>query len=146
MIAELTQDLINKLLTVTDFNGRVGAQVGGTNTDATMAEAPVPFAWVIFANDNPQDTANANNGRKYLVTENNFIVVIVFDYSGDMTDTSFIQSKLSLIDKCKEAVHASAELSNAGLWQYTGCDLFKVYSDRLVYQLGFTAVGHQQII
>jgi hypothetical protein len=145
MIAELTQDLINKLNTVPDFGGRVGAQVGGTDTDSTMAEAPIPFAWVIFANSNPQST-DQNNGRKYLVTENNFIVIIVFEYAGVMTDTTFIEEKLVLIDKCVEAVHASNEIPNAGLWQYNGVDLYKVYSNRLVYQLNFTAVGHQQII
>lgn len=144
MITELFEDLISKLSAIPDLQGRVGAQVGGTDTDTTMMEAPVPFAWVLFANNLPQ-TNEANNGKNYLISSNNFIVLLVIKYSSEMTDDDFLHTHMKLIDECVTTVHSSSELNYAGLWQYTGCDLHSVFPDRLVYQLGFSANGHQQI-
>jgi hypothetical protein len=143
MIAELTKDLIAKLNTVTEFQGRVGTQTGGTDTDNQMSEAPIPFAWVIFSGSTPREPEQSG-AKKYLQADNHFIAIIAFSY-GDSSDDDFAEDQLSLIDKCIVAVHSSTELSNAGLWQYNGCDLHTVYPNRLVYQLSFTAVGHQRI-
>lgn len=143
MIAEITQDLINKLLTVTEFQGRVGAQVGGTSTDATMVDAPIPYAWVVFANSSPLGN-EGSHGRNYLQVEYNFTVIVVIDYA-EMDDNDFIGTKLLILDKCVEAVHAAPSIDNFDKWQFSGADLFKTYPNSMVYQLGFSAVGYLQI-
>lgn len=140
MIAELTQDLISKLNSVTELTGKVGAQLGGTDTDSAMVETPIPFAWVLFNNMVPLET-NANNGRKYAINQVEFVVILAIDYGLDQ-ETDFISDQLSLIDKAVGAVHASKEVNYSGLWEFTGCSLQTVYPNRLIYQLGFSANGH----
>lgn len=140
MIAELTQDLVNKLDSVTELTGKVGTQLGGTDTDAAMVEAPIPFAWVIFNNIVPLENT-AHNGRKYAVNQVEFVVILAIDYGLDQ-ETDFISDQLSLIDKAVGAVHASTEVTYSGLWEFTGCSLHTVYPNRLIYQLGFSANGH----
>ena len=140
MIAELTQDLLNKLSTVTELQGRVGTQLGGTDTDAALIETPIPFSWILFNGSTPLET-NGGNGRKYAVNRVEFVVLLAIEYGLEL-EQDFITYQLSLIDKAVGAVHASEEVNYSGLWEFTGCNLHSVYPNRLVYQLGFSANGH----
>lgn len=144
MIYELTNDIINKLNTVPELVGKVGARVGGTDTDIAMVEAPIPFAWVLYSTSSPE-TNEMSNGRNYLIIQNDFVVILAIDYGSDITDSEFMQNSLSLIDKAVRAVHASEEVIYSGKWQYTGASLHTVYPNRLIYQLGFSVNGHIQI-
>jgi len=140
MIAELMTDIISKLNSVTELQNKVGAQLGGTDTDAAMSDAPVPFAWVLFNNGVPLES-NLHNGRNYAINQLEFVVLLAIEY-GVATEEDFILNHLSLIDKAVGAVHASEEVTYAGLWEYTGCALHATYPNRLIYQLGFSANGH----
>ncbi len=140
MISELITDLIAKLNSVPELTNKVGAQLGGTDTDAAMVEAPVPFAWVLFNNAAPIDS-QMHNGRKYAINQVEFVVMLAIEYGLD-TEEDFILNHLSLIDKAVGAVHASEEVTYAGLWEFTGVFLHATYPNRLIYQLGFSANGH----
>lgn len=140
MIAELITDLISKLNDIPELTDKVGAQLGGTETDAAMMEAPVPFAWVLFNNAAPL-TSEMHNGRKYAINQVEFVVMLAIDY-GLAEEDDFITNHLSLIDKAVGAVHASDEVTYAGLWEFTGVFLHATYPNRLIYQLGFSANGH----
>lgn len=140
MIGELTQNLINKISAVTALGGRVGAAVGGTATDPTMAEAPVPFAWVIFGGDIPEV---AERGEKYQLVKYNFSVVVAISYGG--TEEDLINNQLKVLEDIQMAVRGTQGHENSDLWLYEGQELQNVYPSRLVYNVRFSTVGHHKV-
>lgn len=140
MIGELAQDLINKISTVAALGGRVGAAVGGTETDPTMSEAPVPFAWVIFGGDNPQAP---ENGQKYQQVQYNFSVVVAIDYG--VSEADLINNQFAVLEAIQMAVRGTQGHNYSDLWNYEGQELQTVFPNRLVYNLAFSIIGHHKV-
>jgi hypothetical protein len=141
MIGDLTKNLINTISTVTALSGRVGAKVGGTGTDPTMSEAPVPFAWVIFGGDNPVgDTENGKNYQQILYT---FTVVVVISY--ETTETDLLDNKFAVLEDIQTAVRGTQGHIYSDLWKYEGQELQEIYPSRLVYQQTYSIIGHHKI-
>ena len=139
MIGDLAQDLINRVISVPALQGRVGAAVGGTENDPTMAEAPTPFAWVLFANSRP--VGDTQNGRKYRQEQFHFSVMVAISY-GD--ESALLNSSLPILGAITQAVSGQQASDYTDLWEYQGADLTHIQPDRLVYNLTFSIIGHFQ--
>jgi hypothetical protein len=134
MIAEIAQDLVDKVSSVPALTGKVGTAIGGTNTDPLMLQAPVPFAFVVFGNDNVLDTQP--DGRKYQLVRYNFMVGIHQEYAttsgwqATMMSTSF-----PLLEAVRAAVNGKfGPQANTNLrWEYNGQDLIYQDQGRQIY-------------
>lgn len=140
MITELTQDLINKIITVPALQNRVGASVGGTENDPTLSQAPLPYSWVVFGGSQP--TGDTDNGKKYRQELYNFAVIVGIAYGNSESD--LLNNQLPVLEQIAQAVHGQDSFKYADLWEYTGVDLKKIETDRLIYQLGFSIIGHHK--
>ena len=140
MISELTQDLINKIKSVPAFNFRVGAAVGGTEADPTLANAPLPFAWVIYGGSQPTGE-QSENGKRYRETSYLFNVVIGIGYGNE---ADLLNTYLPVLESTQQAVAGSevSGVSNAGLWEYQGERLDNVEPERLTYSISFSVTGY----
>ena len=138
MITELSQDLINKIITVPALQQRVGAAVGGTKSDPTMAQAPLPYAWVVFGGSQP--ISDGDGGQRYRREVYNFAVIVGISYGG--TEEDLLETQLPVLEAIAQAAHGQESFKFADLWEYTGADLKSVQTDRLIYQLGFSIIGH----
>lgn len=137
MISELTLDLINKIKQVSALQNRVGAAVGGTAADPTMANAPMPFAWVVFGGDVPAGEIS----RKHRECSYRFDVVVTVQYGQGEADLLNVQ--YPTLEAIPLAVRGVAMNQGAGEWAYEGSQLLNVLPDRLVYQLTFSVIGYQ---
>lgn len=140
MITELMQDLINKIKAVPAYQNRVGAAVGGTEADPTMANAPLPFAWVIYGGSQPTGEMR-EGGKLYRETSYLFNVTIGIGY-GDEAD--LLNTYLPVLEQTQQAVagEQAEGLSNAGLWEYQGDSFELVTADRMVYTVRFSITGY----
>lgn len=141
MIGELAQNLINSISTVTALGGRVGAVVGGTATDPTMSEAPVPFAWVVFGGDQP--VGDIENGKYYQQIKYSFSVVCAIEYG--QSETDLLTSQLSVLEAIQMAVRGTQGHKHSDLWEYEGQELQTVFPSRLVYNMQFSIIGHHKV-
>lgn len=141
MIGELAQDLINKISTVSALGGRVGAVVGGTDTDPTMSEAPVPFAWVVFGGDQPVN--DIENGKRYQQIKYSFNVVCAISYG--QLEADLINNQLAVLEAIQMAVRGTQGHKYSDLWEYEGQELQTVYPSRLVYSMNFSTIGHHKV-
>jgi hypothetical protein len=144
MISELTQDLINKIKSVSALQNRVGAAVGGTEADPTMSQAPCPYAWVIYGGSQPTGDSMAEGGRKYRMTMYDFTAVVGITYG--ISDTDLLNNQLPVLEAIQQAVAGTEAIKYADLWEYKGEDLAKIEPDRMIYQLKFSIVGYHQTI
>ena len=140
MITELTQDLINKITTVPALQNRVGAAVGGTSSDPTMAQAPVPYVWIIFGGSSP--TGDTQNGRKYRQEQYLFNVVVGISYG--TTEDDLLVNQLPILEQVQQAVAGLNPYKYADLWEFQGVNLAKITADRMIYQLEFSVIGHHR--
>lgn len=140
MIRELTQDLINKLKAVPAFQNRVGAAVGGTEADPTMANAQVPFAWVIYGGSAPTGEMR-EGGKLYRETSYLFNVTVAIGYGNE---ADLLNTYLPVLESTQQAVagEQAEGLSNAGLWEYQGENFELVTPDRMVYTVRFSIIGY----
>lgn len=140
MIGELTQDLINKIKVVSAFQNRVGAAVGGTEADPTMANAPLPFAWVIYGGSAPIGEVS-ENGKRYRETQYLFNVSVGIGYGNE---ADLLNTYLPVLESTQQAVAGTevAGVSNAGLWEYQGESLEDVQPNRMIYMVRFSITGY----
>lgn len=142
MIGDLIKDLINKISEVTALGGRVGAAVGGTETDPTMSEAPVPFAWVVFGGDTPIN--DSENGAQYRRTKYNFTVVTAISYG--VTEQEMFDISIPVLEDIQIAVSGlQGNNKYVDLWKYEGQELQAVFPSRLVYHINFSIIGHHKV-
>lgn len=136
MIKELLSNLVNSIAAVPEFEGRVGAAVGGTSQDPELTGVPVPFAWVIFAGC---QGIEPERGAAYQQVLYNFTVVVGIKYG---TEPDFLDTNILVLEKVPEAVLGVTPYKYADEWNYNGCFIDGAHSDRLVYKLNFSIVGH----
>jgi hypothetical protein len=142
MIKELMQDLQTKLTTVAALSGKVGFQLGGTDTDPNLTETPLPYAWIIFGGKTPGGQEQGS-GHRWRIDAYTFHVILAIGYG--MTDVNFL-TKLKIVEDAAQAVAGTSAISNTDLWEDVGAELKSVYPNRLVYQLSFSINGHHQLI
>jgi hypothetical protein len=130
MIAELAQDLINKIKTVTVLGDRIGMAAAGGATDPSMASVPLPAAWLLFESDSIEVTYQ---GPVQDITYN-FSLALHVSYS---SQSDLINNQLPTIETIARSVSGKDSTSSASKWHYQGAQLVDVYNDRLVYELSF---------
>lgn len=138
MITELAQDLINKITSVPQFQNRVGAAVGGTESDPTMAKAPLPYSWVIFAGSKPE--YDKQGGSKFRMERYYFSALVGIAYG--VSEQDLLNNQLPVLEAVAQAVAGTQGHKHADLWEYLGADNIKIYPDRMIYRLEFSIIGH----
>lgn len=134
MIAELAIDLIDKLKTVTALSNRVGMAAAGGAADPAMKSVPLPAAWVAYASDTPiRGTGRGNLAED---SEIRFTVAVLISYT-DQSD--LINTQLPTLETIVRSVSGKDSTNFALRWKYAGTQLVDVSSDRLVYEMSFTA-------
>lgn len=134
MIAELALDLMSKIKTVTSLGNRVGMAAAGGATDPSMKSVPLPAAWVAYASDTP--IRNTGRGNLAEDTETRFTVAVLVSYT-DQSD--LINTQLPTLESIVRSVSGKDSTNFALRWKYQGTQLVDVSSDRLVYEMSFTA-------
>jgi hypothetical protein len=142
MISELTQDLINKIKSVPALENKVGAAVGGTEADPTMANAPLPYSWVIFGGSTPTGDSLQDGGQQYWLTQYQFTIVTGIAYGS--TEADLLNNQLPVLEAIEKAVAGTKAFKYAGLWEFQGADLAKIDTDRMIYQIKFSVDGFNQ--
>jgi|APFre7841882793_1041355.scaffolds.fasta_scaffold00463_5 hypothetical protein len=139
MISNLLQDLLDKLNSVEALTDKVGFQVGGTENDPTLSEAPIPFGWVVFGGSTP---LAPERGATYRITTYEFNLILVVGYG--LTDVDFLTNHIQLIEDTAQAVSGTPGNEYTDLWEFGGAELKGVYPNRLVYNLSFSINGHHK--
>lgn len=139
MIKELLNDLLVKLDSVPELTGKVGFQVGGTETDPTLSETPVPFGWIVFGGFTPE---TPERGAQYRITNYAFNLILVIGYG--TLDEDFLSDHIPIIENCAQAVAGTQGNNFTDLWEVNDCELKAVYPNRLVYQVSFGINGHHK--
>ena len=142
MISELTQDLINKIKSVPALQGRVGAAVGGTEADPTMANAPLPYSWVIFGGSTPTGESMSDGPKQYWIVQYQFTIVTGIAYG--VSESDLLDNQLPVLEAIEKAVAGTKAFKYADLWEFQGADLAKIDPDRMIYQLKFSVNGFNQ--
>jgi hypothetical protein len=137
MIAELAQDLMSKISTVTQLGGRIGMVAAGGMTDPSMKTVPMPACWVMFESDSPT----------YLVpdmadTDILFSVALMVSYTDQL---DLINNQIPTIEAIARSVSGKESTQSSIRWQYQGAQLVDVFTDRLVYELKFMASASYMI-
>lgn len=132
-IQQYTKDLIDKLNTVAAFGGRVAATIAGTEADPALVNMEAPLAWVVFQSMQSYGTP----GQSQMMTLN-FSAVVVLAYGKGEAD--FLDNQLQVIDDAAQAVRGTRSGDDGSmLWTYNGCRLLSNNTDRLLYELFFSA-------
>jgi hypothetical protein len=130
MIAELAQDLIDKIKAVPALGNRVGMAAAGGATDPSMASVPLPAAWLLYEGDSSEaDYFSPVQDMTY-----NFSLALMVSYTDQ---TSLINNELPTIEAVARSVSGKDSISSASKYVYQGATLVDVFNDRLVYSLSF---------
>lgn len=135
MIAELAQDLITNLKTVTALNNRVGLAVGGRTIDPLMEKVIKPACWVIYMGD---ETINeTDEGQCVLYTRMNFVVKVLVDYASEL---DLITNQYPILENIISAVNATTGPIGSKKWKYEGQSVDEIASNRLVFDQRYSIV------
>ena len=132
MIAELAQNLIDKVKTVASLGNRVGMAAAGGITDPSMKSVPLPAAWLLFEGDAVD--GGGNNGHRSEDINFRFTLAVMVSYR-DQTD--LINTPLPTLEAIARSVSGKDSTDFALRWSYQGAQLVDVFDDRLVYELSF---------
>lgn len=136
MIAELAQDLINKILTVPSLENRVGLASAGGPTDPSMATVPLPSAWLMYEGDSVISSSVRGNIPEDINYSFSLSVMVSYKDQADL-----INIQLPTIEAIARSVSGRDSTNSALRWKYQGAQLVDVFTDRLVYELKFMVSG-----
>lgn len=143
MIVEVTQHLVDRIVTVSALAGSTGISLGGTEADPTLTSIACPAAWIVF--EGAQDTSQADGktgaDSKYQKLNLNYNVVLVLDYGNGESD---LKTQLQLIEDVAAAVRGTSPSQLVDPIAYQGCTLLSLKPDRIAYALTFTCVAYYQ--
>lgn len=140
MIAELATDLITKIKTVSALQDRVGMASAGGPADPAMKTVPLPAAWLLFAGDQPR--SGDPRGSRSEDIDFSFSLSVMVSYK-DQSD--LINTQLPTLEAIAKSVSGRDSTNSALRWKYQGAQLVEVFTDRLVYELSFSASGSYTI-
>lgn len=142
MIAEITQDLVDKINTVVALTGNVGVALGGTGIDPMNVQRPCPWAIVAFDGDEGLGTS-ADGGKLYQQTILHFYVMIVQDYATtDNWEGTMMATSFPLLDSVITALHGKlCAPTFSSNWLYNGQALHTQDSGKLIFVQHYSVVG-----
>lgn len=136
MIADFTQDLIDRVSAVPVLAGKVGTMISGTDLDPLMLQAPAPFAYIIFSGDDPVNGEQA--GRKYQQVKLVFTVAVFQDY----TDVTKLMTEVfPTLDAVAASVRGYIGTSTNLIWKYEGQRLTLRGQGRIVYEQQYSIIA-----
>jgi hypothetical protein len=136
MYAENAQNLLALLETVPSLVNTSGLAVGGRAPDPAMSRIPLPSAWVILADDKPQDAETGSNPAGQAV-HTTYVVMIYVPY---INQSDLIANQLPLIESTVKAIRGQQSTSGTR-WRYEGQKLALINPDRLAYEQRYSLVG-----
>jgi phage gp37-like protein len=135
MLAELAQDLVDKLKTVSGLESRVGLAVGGREGDPLMTKVALPAAWVVYRGDEAID--DTTRGRCVATVRTTFIVKVLVEYKSGLDLTSVQFPLVESIIKTINGTKPTGLLTTTG-WKYEGQTIDEIETNRLVYDQIYT--------
>lgn len=131
MIAEIAQDLVDKLKTNAEFGDRVSLILGGQKFDPTNRQLAMPSAWVLF--DNIVATQKTNSSCLQPVTLQ-FVTKILLPY-GDVDLTG--PAHLPFLEAVIKSVRGTQAILGANNWRFEQL-VWDEISDRMVFEATFS--------
>lgn len=130
----ITQDLVDKVKTVSALNNRVGLAVGGTDIDPINRDLPRPAAWVVFTGI-PVIDGSAITTQNVSVTYT-YDVKVLIDYG---KESKLIATDLPLLETIVDTVKGS-EISGLPYhtWSFNGMFMESLDPDRMVWILNLS--------
>jgi phage gp37-like protein len=141
MIVEITQHLVDRIVSVSALAGSTGISLGGTEADPTLTSIPAPAAWVVFegAQDMTRTDGKSGADSRYQKLNLTYSVVLVLDYGNGETD---LKNQLKLIEDVATAVRGTSPSQLVDPISYLGCTLLSVKPDRIAYALTFGCIAY----
>ena len=130
----ITQDIVDKVKAVTEYSGRVGLAVGGTDIDPINRDLKRPACWVVFIGmpiiDNSQ-ISTKNVGVTY-----QYVIKVLIDYG---LESELIATHFPLLEKTITAVKGTG-INNLPFhdWSFDGMSLESLDADRMVWVINFS--------
>jgi len=136
-IGLISQDLVDKLKTVTEFQSRVGLAVGGTEIDPMNRDLPRPASWPVFTGIQIVDSSAP--APENVSVQYTYVVKILTDYD---TEANLISVHLPLLEKTIETVKGT-NINGLGFhsWSYNGMSMESLDADRMVFVLNFSVLS-----
>lgn len=132
MIAELAQDLIDKIKTVSALDNRVGMAAAGGATDPTMKTVPLPAVWLMYEGEGP--VSQDLRGSLAEDVEVRFTAAVMISYK---SQSDLLNNQLPVLEAIARSVSGKDSTQFALRWKYQGAQLVDIFDDRLVYELSF---------
>lgn len=133
MYSENAQHLFDLLQTVPTLKS--GLAVGGRADDPAMTKIPLPSAWVLLHNDEPEPAGAMNPAGQ--VVKNIFVVVVYVPY---ISQADLIATQLPLLESVMKVVRGQ-QAPMGQKWRYEGQRLTLVNPDKLAYEQRYSVVG-----
>jgi hypothetical protein len=147
MIADIAEDLVERVTSVAGFEGRAGLAIGGRGADPAMTKIPLPAAWIMFGKDQVDESpygSSQSGGCGGLIPngENIQLVFSVVIYVPYLSQDDLLTAQFPLLESVIKAVRGDGLAAPSGnRWRYIGQKLAMVYPDRLAYEQHYTIDG-----
>jgi hypothetical protein len=135
VIAEHARDLRDKVIAVGSWLTIPALSLGGKSLDPGLLKLPIPAAWVVFDEDDPDipDEQRERGATSGVVGPNQvqarFGVLLVLPYT---TDDNMLDVQYPFMESVIAAVHGTDAPGNYR-WRYAGQERRFVQPDRLAY-------------
>jgi len=126
-IALISQDIVDRLKTVSEFNNRVGLAVGGKDIDPFNRDLQRPAAWAVYVGDDNESETTMNPCSSLIRL--NFIVKILVDYG---TEAALISTHLPLLHTTVSAIQGGEPIKGSK-WVYEGQGLEAIEPERTIW-------------
>lgn len=137
-IAQLMQDIKERVKAAPLLNGRAGTAAGGRAADPTMRKATLPFAWIVYVGNS---TRSARPGLPVTPITHSVIVKVAVPYG---TETELETISWPTLEQVIEQVTNTPIPAVAGActrWTYEGTSMEEL-DDRLVYEQRYSVQGN----
>ena len=130
----ITQDLVDKMKTITALGNRVGLAVGGTDIDPINRDLTRPAAWVIFTGTPVIDASDS--ATQTVAVAYTYVVKVLIDYD---TESQLITTDLPILENTISTVKGT-NINGLGFhtWTFGGLALESLDADRMVWILNFS--------
>lgn len=137
VLNNLAQDLITKVKQIPGYQNRVGFAVGGRDIDPINRNLTLPFAWIIYMGNQPEQLQPGNNQYCKELLRYSFIVKIATKNANSTTNITgdmLLQTYLPILDDtCKIIKSTSPDTYNGNKWRFEGEQLVEMDAERLVF-------------
>lgn len=126
-ISSLSQDLVNRLLTITELDGAVSVGLVNDPKSTNEKNIPIPFAVVRFQAERSNDLS-PNTSKRDIDT---FFAIAIHVKNG--SETILNDESFPLLDKVRTVVSDASAKSDDYDWVYTGGAVAQADVDRITY-------------